>query len=202
MQSEYFDMRIIKTRESIYSALINLLETKSFKEITVKDITNLAKINRSTFYAHYQDKYDLINKYQNEFFNGLENITSTFTYSDITDKNLDIVRNMSERVLTYFYENKSFLKAVLCKNGDLEFQNKLKDFFWETFFGDDDNLLFEFENNTMSKNYLFAFMSSAQIGVIQEWINNDCKESPSEIADIVSVIITGVVYSFKISSTK
>ena len=56
------DLRVIRTKESIQDALVELIEEKGFEAITVKDITTRAKINRGTFYSHYQDKYDLIAK--------------------------------------------------------------------------------------------------------------------------------------------
>lgn len=57
---------IIRTKESIREALVELIEEKGFDSISVKDITTRAKINRGTFYAHYQDKYDLMTKCEEE----------------------------------------------------------------------------------------------------------------------------------------
>lgn len=53
------DLRVRKTRKNIESAFISLLEEKSFHKITVQDILDRALINRSTFYKHYMDKYQL-----------------------------------------------------------------------------------------------------------------------------------------------
>mgnify|MGYP004660683401 FL=1 len=54
------DLRIIKTKIALYNALTNLMKNKTFEEIRVSDICNEALINRSTFYAHYEDKYELL----------------------------------------------------------------------------------------------------------------------------------------------
>ena len=56
------DLRIIKTRRNIESTFISLLENFSFEQITVKQILEDALISKGTFYAHYQDKYDLAEK--------------------------------------------------------------------------------------------------------------------------------------------
>lgn len=56
------DIRIYKTKQNIYHCLIDLLEVKTFNKITIKDICNQAMISKSTFYAHFKDKYDLIEK--------------------------------------------------------------------------------------------------------------------------------------------
>ena len=56
------DRRITRTRQVIYKTFITLISEKEFSQISIKDITNQANISRSTFYAHYQDKYDLLDK--------------------------------------------------------------------------------------------------------------------------------------------
>ena len=66
MRDNNTDLRVIRTKESIREALVELIEEKGFEAITVKDITTRAKINRGTFYAHYQDKYDLMTKCEEE----------------------------------------------------------------------------------------------------------------------------------------
>ena len=54
------DLRVIKTKKNLYEALITLMKEKTFEEIKVADICKKALINRSTFYNHYQDKYELL----------------------------------------------------------------------------------------------------------------------------------------------
>ena len=54
------DLRIIKTKNNLHDALISLLKEKTFENIKVSDICEKALINRSTFYSHYNDKYELL----------------------------------------------------------------------------------------------------------------------------------------------
>ncbi|MFW2488627.1 TetR/AcrR family transcriptional regulator [Clostridium chromiireducens] len=54
------DPRAVRTKNLIKEAFVKLLEEKDFKNITIKDITTKATINRATFYAHYLDKYILL----------------------------------------------------------------------------------------------------------------------------------------------
>jgi AcrR family transcriptional regulator len=56
------DPRVRRTRQSIVRAFKNLLEQKGFRAISVQDITVLADINRATFYAHFPDKYVLLQR--------------------------------------------------------------------------------------------------------------------------------------------
>ncbi|MFD0621346.1 TetR/AcrR family transcriptional regulator [Paenibacillus sp. GCM10027629] len=56
------DPRVLRTRKLIMDSFIELSGKKEFKDITVKDITTEAKINRATFYYHFEDIYDLLDK--------------------------------------------------------------------------------------------------------------------------------------------
>ena len=53
------DPRVVRTRKLIQDAFTELLTSKDFEAITVQDISGKATVNRATFYAHYEDKYDL-----------------------------------------------------------------------------------------------------------------------------------------------
>ena len=53
------DRRIVRTRDTLGDALVELIQEKAFDEITVQDVLDRAGVGRSTFYAHYRDKDDL-----------------------------------------------------------------------------------------------------------------------------------------------
>lgn len=54
------DPRVTRTRKLLVEAFISLMAEKNFDEIVVQDITERATVNRSTFYAHFVDKYALV----------------------------------------------------------------------------------------------------------------------------------------------
>lgn len=60
------DKRIEKTRHGIFNAFIELRAKKPLERISVKELCELANINKSTFYAHYLDIYDLSDKIESE----------------------------------------------------------------------------------------------------------------------------------------
>ena len=57
---EKTDLRIVKTKKVLFNSLLNLMKTKNFEKIKISDICEESLINRSTFYAHYEDKYELL----------------------------------------------------------------------------------------------------------------------------------------------
>ncbi len=65
------DLRSKRTRRLLQKALTELMSEKKFSEISVQDITQKAEINRATFYAHFDDKYELLNAGIRETFQSL-----------------------------------------------------------------------------------------------------------------------------------
>lgn len=65
--TEKQDLRVRRTNEQITKAFFVLLKEKGFKAMTVQDISKHARIGRSTFYSHYYDKYDLLEKLVAEY---------------------------------------------------------------------------------------------------------------------------------------
>lgn len=78
------DLRIIKTRKALYQAFLKLMKSKPFEQIKVSDICNEALVNRSTFYDHYTDKYDLLEEYINSL---KDTLTNEITKEDNIEKN-------------------------------------------------------------------------------------------------------------------
>ena len=67
-RSPRVDPRVTRTRKLIRDALTALLAEKSFEAITVQDVAERATINRATFYAHYTDKFALLDALVREDF--------------------------------------------------------------------------------------------------------------------------------------
>jgi len=62
------DPRVLRTQQLIRDAFSTLLQKKEFDAITIKDIAQRASINRATFYAHYEDKYALLEEITEQAF--------------------------------------------------------------------------------------------------------------------------------------
>ncbi|MCY8235304.1 TetR/AcrR family transcriptional regulator [Priestia endophytica] len=189
MRDSNRDLRVMRTKESIRDSLVELIEEKGFKAITVKDITTRANINRGTFYAHYQDKFDLMTKCQEEIMSEMLRIGKEYfpqaieelRTSTLTSKPFTLTVLMFE----YLNDNSRFMKAILGPKGDLSFQTELKKFMWNTLF---EHEMVKQENLCVPEEYLISYVSSAHIGVIQQWLNSGGKESPEKMAQILLTI--------------
>jgi AcrR family transcriptional regulator len=78
------DPRVLRTRRLILDSFIELSAKKEFKDITVKDITTEAMINRATFYYHFEDIYDLLEKALSEVL--LVNLNGDFYKNDLLNE--------------------------------------------------------------------------------------------------------------------
>ena len=195
MNDNYTDLRIVRTKEFIQKALIELIEEKGFEAITVKDITTRAKINRGTFYAHYENKFDLMTKLEDEFMHHIAQIAKQNIKNNSDTAQVDLPMILETSVFEYLNESGDFLNAVLGPKGNITFQNRLKDFMLNIMFGEQNPLL-KNEEILVSKQYLASYVASAHIGVIQRWLENGRKESPHEIARfLANLTINGAFHA-------
>ena len=74
--AEKVDRRVRKTKAQLRAGLARLMQKKSIKEITVKELVEEVDINRSTFYLHYTDIYQMLESIEAEL---MEEITHTHT---------------------------------------------------------------------------------------------------------------------------
>lgn len=194
------DLRVTRTKESILDALIELITEKGFEAITVKDITTKAKINRGTFYAHYQDKFDLMAKCEEEIMEEMSSIAKQNFPSVIASLEADapVVPPfpLTVALFEYLNSNSAIMKALLGPKGDLSFQTRLREFIWNSLYGNNPSSLVKEENFLVPGQYLASYMGTALIGVVQQWLHSGRKESPQEMARILTTItVNGPLYA-------
>lgn len=83
MAEKVKDLRTTHTKQSLINGFFSLVNKKDFEKITIADITKVARVNRATFYAHFEDKYDLIDYIMEDFATvSIENyISDTMTFN-------------------------------------------------------------------------------------------------------------------------
>lgn len=107
------DLRIIKTEKALYEGLLNLMKDKSFEEINVVDICNAALINRSTFYAHYNDKYELLLGIVNHL---KCNLLTTIEKNNYTVNTKEYYLEMIKLILNHLDRGKEVYRSILLSN--------------------------------------------------------------------------------------
>ncbi|MFC7678437.1 TetR/AcrR family transcriptional regulator [Paenibacillus sp. GCM10028914] len=191
---ENVDRRIVRTKKALRDALTALMKEKTFDEITVSDLTTRADINRGTFYLHYRDKYDLLEQSEEEIMEGIRQTKSKkkllkredIPRFDFMNEPIPVVTELFE----YLQENAEFMTVILGAKGDPAFHVKLKSVMRDIM-AEGILLHLKEEDLIVPLGYLSAYAISAQLGVIQHWLDTGMKESPEEVSLIISRLVFG-----------
>lgn len=178
------DLRVIKTKNLIYSTLMDLMKEKTFEEIRVSDICNRALINRSTFYAHYEDKYELlvdfINNLKEEFVAKLSknrnNLDTRDYYIELIKVFLDYVEDKKDIYSLIMLKNRnSIMMDILLSVVNDDIFNKLKY---------DESLDIKVPKDIITKFYLGGVIN---LGV--EWLKDNSKYTKQQILSYLDILI-------------
>ncbi|WP_285769266.1 TetR/AcrR family transcriptional regulator C-terminal domain-containing protein [Peribacillus sp. SI8-4] len=168
-----------KTKAHIQHHFIALIEAEGFAHVSVKKIAERASINRGTFYLHYADKYELMDQLQRQL---LEELQARI--SEILPKEALLALHQQQlyppfvAIFQFIGENARPLRAILGDQGDPSFAKKMKRVFGEVLLA---RLISQHPaaQDEEFRKYMHAFLTSAILGVIQEWLEN-CEEQPAE----------------------
>lgn len=162
--------------------LLKLLKEKQMSAITVKEICEHADINRSTFYAHYSDPFDLLKQIEEELIEDLKMYLSTYNF----EKEEEALQ-MTEKLIEYFAANQEKCQILLSENSDSSFENQVslvaRKFIMNKWVEvtEHDKDIFE---------YVSTFIVSGSIQVMKEWLNSGMDKTPKEMAEIIISLVT------------
>ena len=178
------DLRIIKTKKVLFASLLSLMKQKDFDKIKVSDICEEALINRSTFYAHYEDKYDLLIDLVEDLKNNILKELKVNPHDNISK---DYFMNLLSILINHIDEHRDIYSAIIIHNKN----SFLIDFLSDVINRDISQRL---ENNyhidsnipisTIVKLYLGGIVN---IGV--DWIINPNKYTKEEILTYLNRLI-------------
>ena len=164
------DLRIKRTRKFIREAFFNLLLEKGFPTITVGDITERAMVNRSTFYRHYADKYDLAEKCLDVPF------TQLLGQIQDDDGREDLPPGAPPHnfllLFRHIEENANLYRALFGKNGVSIFKSRLRTFILEILRVRLRDVKWEERVSGLPQEMFEEYLTGAYMGVIQWWLEN------------------------------
>lgn len=178
------------TKKEIRETFITLLTTKGFDNLTVSDIARGAKINRGTFYLHYVDKYNLMEKLEMEVIYDLKQIMllDTANSSAPTESQDLIPYERIVKALYYLKEDFDFISALSEKGGDPNFPTLIKEVMKETIqakLANEDHL--SFSKRGIPEEYAIEILLSGIVAIIMVWIHKGGLESPEEIGRMIDL---------------
>ena len=176
MAHENEDRRVRKTKKQLRSALTTLLLEKDISRVTVRDVADLADVNRGTFYAHYSDVYDLLRQLEDDLLAHLDEVGSRHDARSSDGKSFPYLTDLF--ALTGEYSD--IFYTLYCRSGDSEFQekifNKLKY-----------QYLYEFlsiwgRGESQKLDYCASFIVAGMCTLAKVWIENGMRETPEQLA--------------------
>jgi len=172
------DRRVRKTKKQLRGALTQLLLEKDISHITVRDVADLADVNRGTFYAHYSDVYDLLHQLEEELLQRLDTIGGKHSPRQSDDSFFTYLAALFELL----QECSDIFYTLYCRSGDTEFCdnvfNKLKyQYLYEylSIYGG---------SESERLDYCASFIVSGMCTLAKIWIENGMRETPEEMANL------------------
>ena len=188
-ESKYFN-----TARKMDEALIALLEKKDFAYITVKEICNVAGVNRSTFYLHYENTSDLLKETTHYI------IDKHLAYYSVESANLALCCNdckLNELIfitseylspyLTFIKENQKLYKIAIKQFDSMKFSKVYENMFAHIF----SPILARFNIPEIERPYIMKFYLTGIFAIVMEWLDKDCSDDMQKIIKIITDCVLG-----------
>lgn len=180
----------------IKESFIDLIQEKGYESITIRDIADNALINRATFYLHYVDKQDLVDKLIDEVFEELTDIINPCIYIQKKRVNISQFQSMIEAIFTNIFHRAAFYQIMLSEKGVHGFNRKMQEVIQEKFRKEFATINLQEQKFSTPPELLIHFISSALIGTVEWWVNNDLVYSPKHMAvQLVHLVTIGPLQS-------
>lgn len=184
------DKRIIKTKNNIKSALVELLKSRKLEDISIVELTNLANVNRKTFYLHYNEVASVFKEIENSTHEKVKNyICETKITSETIETylyNLFKIFIEDKHVLTIIKETQySKVFTVMLEKIMIEITNKKYE---------------QMTNSTVSQilQYTIAYHVFGSVRLFYTWLRgSQCLDLRSFCKFLANIIIRGAKGNFE-----
>lgn len=182
--AEKVDRRVRKTKAQLRAGLARLMQKKSIKEITVKELVEEVDINRSTFYLHYTDIYQMLESIEAELMEEITHLVADYPLDPLNNKESSYP--FIEQIFTILDHNKDICIALLGKNGDMAFVNRIEKLIADTVLH---RLSIRLPKDNRDIEYAYAFCLNGCVGMIKTWLSSENQESTQHMAELTHKLI-------------
>ena len=172
------DRRVRRAKKLLTQALTQLLQEKQINEITVKELTDLADMNRGTFYLYYKDMFDMLEKIEDGMFEALDAIVSLHEHDDVSQQTKPILLDL----FRFIQDNQEMCRVLLSPHGDMNFLHRLNEVVREKCLKAWPNI--RKEKGEADFDYHYSFVVFGCAGIIRAWVNRNCSESAEKMAEM------------------
>ncbi len=187
MQTDRVDRRVRYTKALLRDALVELMQTQHISAISVKALCDIADVNRSTFYAHYSDPYDLLNQIEREVLANLKRYLDRQDFNSSEPLSVQILTS----ILDYIKENAALSKALLSENCDFAIQKDIMELAQII----SEQIYPKLDIRTME--YIKEFGINGCVSVLQKWLREGTPEPPALLAELMIQLMYFGMKSFQ-----
>lgn len=173
------------TRMLLKNAYLTLMRTKQSGKITVKDLCEVAQVNRSTFYLHFNEPNDILMSLEDE---AIEQISAYLRSIGAQEESSPDVQKYLLSFLQYIRKNDETFRCLLVENSDPHFRRKLFDLSLELIPVD-----FSLPMESDQLRTVCRFMISGSIELLTEWIREDYKISDQQMGLLLNRLCEGAI---------
>ena len=189
-KGEKMDRRVRKTRAQLRAGLARLMQQKNIKEITVKELVDEIDINRSTFYLHYTDIYQMLQSIEDEL---MEDILEAIKEHPLDPGMKEEGYSFAIQLFRILAANKDICAALMGPNGDMAFVEKIEKLVEDAVLPE---LFTMFPQNVNDIKYAYAFCINGCVGMIKCWLTGDFDDTPEHMAYLTHTIISEAPRNF------
>ncbi|WP_411954684.1 TetR/AcrR family transcriptional regulator [Alkalibacillus sp. S2W] len=193
MQEE--SIRQNRTKNHFKIALTELIKEQGFHTITVKDLVQQAQYNRSTFYVHYHDKFELAEELLHELLYGLEEAVQV-PYKRSQTINTDKLKPSHFEIISYIHQQRFYFDLINYDDTLPGLHRSLPNKFLDIY-----KNYFTFEtisDQPVNMGYFKHYIAFGFYGLIQSWIQEGFQESQDdfiyEVIELSKTHIRSVQY--------
>lgn len=172
------DRRQKKTRQAIFQAFSRLLEIKRFENITVQEIIDEANIGRSTFYAHFETKDELLRAMCTDIFSHVFSTELVREKTHDFSANSDSLKAKLTHLLYHLEDNRKDIVGVLSSESADLFMHYFKQYLSELFAQYAESIQTEAPSDFVLNHLTGSFAEA-----VKWWISNGMHEPPEQIAE-------------------
>jgi len=190
MASGNQDRRVRRTRKLLRDTLVETMQEKELQKITVRELCIHADINRSTFYLHFRDVYDLWACVEQEVLDDMNAILVEFPPISILTHPLPLLLKITESL----EEEVSFNRKLFRSKESIILLDKLKTSFIDYFIRNNRELI---RKKDMGDFELYiTFVMSGAFSLFYKWFMEETDVSLKKLAHVVEQLIVGGVDDF------
>lgn len=184
---EKVDLRVIKTKKNLYDSILSIMGDKPFEEIKVSDICEKALINRSTFYAHFNDKYELLYSLISDL---KKELTTVLNKNESFENPKKYYMKMIKLFLNHIDDNLDTYSAIIKNNKN----SIVMDMIYDTLLNDIKSNLKQNNTDNIPIDFVSKFYIGAVINIGIDYLRNPKSISKEKVIEYLNQLLPDKIY--------